>query len=176
MTACRTAGRPTTTAATTAARSGPRGAGVAPGLRAELLTRAHAEDTRQRVNSQPRRLGDTDRNYVQAVSPPPRPTSPGQPPVRRPPRRARLQLRHVDPFSALRQAALWSGVGFAVWTVAVIVLYTVLAAPGVIGTVNALFGQVATAPGHRGDALISLSGVWETTALTGGTAALLTLA
>lgn len=60
------------------------------------------------------------------------------------PRRARLQLRSVDPASALLQGALWARVGLATWMVAVAVLYTVLTALGVIGTINSLFGQLGS--------------------------------
>lgn len=115
-------------------------------------------------------------NYAKAVTLPPRPAGPGRPPMMRPARRARLQLRRVDPASALRQAAAWAAVGFAVWMVAVTVLYAVLAALGVIDTVNTLFGQVASAPGHSGGALMSLVGVWRITALVGGFVALLAVA
>lgn len=114
-------------------------------------------------------------NYARAVPAPPQAAHPARPPVARSRRRARVQLRRVDPGSALRQAAVWSGVGFAVWLVAVTVLYGVLAALGVIGTVNTLFGQVTSAPGHGGGALMSLGGVWRVTALSGGVVALLAI-
>lgn len=113
-------------------------------------------------------------NYAQEVTAQ-RPAVPGHYPVMRRPRRARLQLRRVDPASALRQAAMWSGVGFAVWMIAVTVLYAMLAALGVVGAVNTLFGQVASGPGHGGG-VISVDGVWLVTALIGGVIALLTVA
>lgn len=115
-------------------------------------------------------------NHAHELSPPPsRPTAARRPPVTRPPRRALMQVRHIDPAYALRQAAVWAGVGFAVSMVAVTLLYAALAALGVIGTVNALVGQAASAPGHSSGVLLSLSGVWQLTAFIGGFVALMAI-
>jgi hypothetical protein len=66
------------------------------------------------------------------------------------PRRARLQLRHIDTWSALKISFVLSVALFFIWMVAVGVLYGVLSALGVFGTLNDLFGQLGTASGAEG--------------------------
>ena len=58
------------------------------------------------------------------------------------PRRARLQLRHIDTWSALKISLVLSIALFFIWMVAVGILYMVLNALGVFQTLNDLFGQV----------------------------------
>lgn len=60
------------------------------------------------------------------------------------PRRARLQLRHIDTWSALKISFVLSIALFFIWMVAVAVLYGVLSALGVFDTLNELFGQLGT--------------------------------
>jgi hypothetical protein len=69
------------------------------------------------------------------------------------PRRARLQLRHIDTWSALKISLVLSIALFFIWMVAVGVLYGVLSALGVFNTLNDLFGQIGSASGaqNRGD-------------------------
>ncbi|KGH48642.1 hypothetical protein IN07_00455, partial [Modestobacter caceresii] len=64
--------------------------------------------------------------------------------VNRGPRRARLQLRHIDTWSALKISLVLSIALFFVWMVAVGILYGVLSSLGVFDTVNDLIGQLAT--------------------------------
>lgn len=64
------------------------------------------------------------------------------------PRRARLQLRHIDTWSALKISLVLSIALFFVWMVAVGVLYGVLSALGVFETLNDLFGQVGSVSGN----------------------------
>ena len=52
------------------------------------------------------------------------------------PRRARLQLRHIDPWTVLKFSCVLSIALFFVWLIVVGVLYGVLDAAGVIGKVN----------------------------------------
>jgi hypothetical protein len=66
------------------------------------------------------------------------------------PRRARLQLRHIDTWSALKISLVLSIALFFIWMVAVGVLYGVLNALGVFETVNELFGQIGSASGAEG--------------------------
>lgn len=66
---------------------------------------------------------------------------------RRGPRRARLQLRHVDTWSALKISLVVSIALFFVWMVAVGILYAVLSNLGVFDSVNDLIGQVSTSTG-----------------------------
>lgn len=68
---------------------------------------------------------------------------PGRP-AGRGPRRARLQLRHIDTWSALKISLVLSIALFFIWMVAVGVLYGVLNALGVFDTLNELFGQLGT--------------------------------
>jgi hypothetical protein len=63
------------------------------------------------------------------------------------PRRARLQLRHIDIWSAFKISFVLSIALFFIWMVAVGVLYGVLGALGVFDTLNDLFGQLGSASG-----------------------------
>ncbi|HWU05481.1 MAG TPA: DUF3566 domain-containing protein, partial [Streptomyces sp.] len=65
------------------------------------------------------------------------------------PRRARLQLRHIDTWSALKISLVLSIALFFVWMVAVGVLYGVLSGLGVFDTLNDLIGQLSTASGEE---------------------------
>jgi hypothetical protein len=65
------------------------------------------------------------------------------------PRRARLQLRHIDTWSALKISLVLSIALFFIWMVAVGVLYGVLNALGVFETLNDLFGQVGSVSGNE---------------------------
>jgi hypothetical protein len=65
------------------------------------------------------------------------------------PRRARMQLRHVDIWSAFKISLVLSIALFFIWMVAVAVLYGVLSALGVFDTLNELFGQLGTASGSE---------------------------
>ena len=65
------------------------------------------------------------------------------------PRRARLQLRHVDIWSAFKISFVLSIAMFFIWMVAVGVLYGVLSALGVFTTLNTLFGQLGSASGSE---------------------------
>ncbi|SOD95588.1 DUF3566 domain-containing protein [Blastococcus haudaquaticus] len=71
------------------------------------------------------------------------------------PRRARLQLRHIDTWSALKISLVLSIAMFFIWMVAVGILYGVLNALGVFDTLNDLFGQIGSASGDEatGDAV-----------------------
>src|SRR4051794_20809631 len=63
------------------------------------------------------------------------------------PRRARLQLRHIDTWSALKISLVLSIALFFIWMVAVGVLYGVLSGLGVFNTLNELFGQLSSSAG-----------------------------
>jgi hypothetical protein len=63
------------------------------------------------------------------------------------PRRARLQLRHIDTWSALKISLVLSIALFFIWMVAVGILYGVLNALEVFDKVNELFGQIGSASG-----------------------------
>jgi hypothetical protein len=65
------------------------------------------------------------------------------------PRRARLQLRHIDTWSALKISLVLSIAMFFIWMVAVGVLYGVLNALNVFDTLNDLFGQIGSASGSE---------------------------
>ena len=64
------------------------------------------------------------------------------------PRRARLQLRHIDIWSAFKISLVLSIALFFIWMVAVGILYGVLSALGVFDTLNDLFGQLGSATGQ----------------------------
>jgi hypothetical protein len=65
------------------------------------------------------------------------------------PRRARLQLRHIDTWSALKISLVLSIALFFIWMVAVGILYGVLSSLGVFDTLNDLFGQIGSASGSE---------------------------
>jgi len=70
----------------------------------------------------------------------------------RPPRRARLLVRHIDPWSTLKFSFVLSVAMFFVWLVAVGVLYGVLDGMGVFQQINGLYDEVS---GNSGDRLLS---------------------
>jgi hypothetical protein len=65
------------------------------------------------------------------------------------PRRARLQLRHIDTWSAFKISFVLSVALFFIWMVAIGILYGVLSGLGVFNTVNDLFGQLGSASGSK---------------------------
>ena len=75
------------------------------------------------------------------------------------PRRARLQLRHIDTFSALKISLVLSIAMFFIWMVAVGVLYGVLSGLGVFETLNDLFGQLGSASGGDGRSEVITPGI-----------------
>ncbi|MGY2001534.1 DUF3566 domain-containing protein [Blastococcus sp. SYSU DS1024] len=84
------------------------------------------------------------------------------------PRRARLQVRHIDTWSALKISLMLSIALFFIWMVAVGVLYMVLGGLGVFDAVNDLFGQIGSASGNEstGD-VVTLGVVFWGAALIG---------
>jgi len=74
---------------------------------------------------------------------------PSRPGSGRGPRRARLQLRHIDTWSALKISLVLSIALFFIWMVAIGVLYGVLNALDVFDTLNDLFGQIGSASGEE---------------------------
>jgi hypothetical protein len=75
------------------------------------------------------------------------------------PRRARLQLRHVDTWSAFKISLVLSIALFFIWMVAVGVLYMVLGGLGVFDTLNDLFGQLSSADGGEGGGAVITPGI-----------------
>jgi Transmembrane domain of unknown function (DUF3566) len=75
------------------------------------------------------------------------------------PRRARLQLRHIDTWSALKISLVLSIALFFIWMVAVGILYGVLSGLGVFNTVNDLFGQIGSASGSKSSGDVVTFGV-----------------
>lgn len=75
------------------------------------------------------------------------------------PRRARLQLRHIDTWSALKISLVLSIALFFIWMVAVGVLYGVLNGLGVFQTLNDLFGQVGSVSGNAATGDVITPGV-----------------
>ena len=71
----------------------------------------------------------------------------GAPP--RPARRARLLVRHIDPWSTLKFSLVLAVALFFVWLVAVGVLYGVLEGMGVFDKINGLYDEVSGSSGQR---------------------------
>jgi hypothetical protein len=132
------AGQPTGAPAAGQPTGGPAGAppvppatGATPGVTPETAKGAPPEDTGGGGGRGSRGRG---------------PSRPGG----RGPRRARLQLRHIDTWSALKISLVLSIAMFFIWMVAVGVLYGVLNALDVFDTLNDLFGQIGSASGEEG--------------------------
>jgi hypothetical protein len=79
---------------------------------------------------------------VPHVAPPGAPVPPapggrgGRPPRNRGPRRAQLQLRHINPWTALKFSCVLAIALFFVWLIVIAVLYLVLDGAGAIGSIN----------------------------------------
>lgn len=82
----------------------------------------------------------------------------------RPTRRARLLVRHVDPWSMLKFSFVLAVAMFFVWLVAVGVLYGVLDGMGVFEQINGLYDEIS---GDGGDSLFSPGTVLGIAALIG---------
>lgn len=101
----------------------------------------------------------------------------GRPPVRaarnRPPRQAALQLRRIDPWSALKLGLVLAVVLFFVWLVAVGVLYGVLDGIGVWDRLNGTYADLVSGEAQTGAPLISAGRVFGFAALVGAINSLL---
>src|SRR4051812_16165210 len=75
------------------------------------------------------------------------------------PRRARLQLRHIDIWSAFKISLVLSIALFFIWMVAVGILFGVLSGLGVFKTLNDLFGQLGSASGSSGGSDVITPGI-----------------
>jgi hypothetical protein len=80
------------------------------------------------------------------------------------PRRARLQLRHVDPWSTLKFSLVLSIAMFFVWMVAIGVLYGVLNGLDVFSKVNDLWADLQ---GTAGEPIVTPSLVFGGAAVIG---------
>jgi hypothetical protein len=132
------------------------GGSVAAGSVAAGAARAGApvDDATVRVAGGPARAGEgTDASPAASERATQRPAKAAADKVRtaagrgRGPRRARLQLRHIDTWSALKISLVVSIALFFVWMVAVGVLFGVLNGLGVFDTLNDLFGQLGSVSG-----------------------------
>ena len=85
----------------------------------------------------------------------------GRKPTRggRGPRRARLQLRHIDTWSAFKISFVLSVALFFIWMVAIGILYAVLSGLGVFNTLNDLFGQLGSASGSKSTGSVITPGI-----------------
>lgn len=97
----------------------------------------------------------------------PRTTGPRTP--SRGPRRAALQVKHIDPWSALKLSLVLSVALFLVWMIAVGVLYLVLDGMGVWSSINKTFTDFVTVsdPTGGGGALIGPGRVFGVAAVVG---------
>lgn len=58
------------------------------------------------------------------------------------PRRAKLQIRHIDPWSTLKLSLVLAVAFFFVWMIAVAILYGVLSTMGVFESIDSLFAEL----------------------------------
>lgn len=91
----------------------------------------------------------------------------------RPPRQAALQLRRLDPWSALKLALVLAVVLFFVWLVAVGVLYGVLDGIGVWDRLNGTYADLVSGETQTGAPLISAGRVFGFAAVIGAVNSLL---
>lgn len=83
------------------------------------------------------------------------------------PVRASMQIRRIDPWSALKVSALLSGALFFVWMIAVAFLYLVLGAMGVWAKLNSNVGDLLTSGSGGGGDLVSAGSIFGGAALVG---------
>ena len=83
------------------------------------------------------------------------------------PVRATMQIRRIDPWSALRVSLLLSVALFFVWMIAVAFLYLVLGAMGVWSKLNSNVGDLLTGTGGGGGELVSAGSVFGGALLIG---------
>lgn len=91
----------------------------------------------------------------------------------RPPRQAALQLRRIDPWSALKLALVLAVVIFFIWLVAVGVLYGVLGGMGVWERLNGTYADLVSGEAATGSPLISAGRVFGLAAVVGAINSLL---
>jgi hypothetical protein len=98
-----------------------------------------------------------------------RPSTPTPRTSGRGPRRAALQVKHIDPWSALKLSLVLSVALFLVWMIAVGVLYLVLDGMGVWSSINKTFTDFVTVsdPAGGGGALIGPGRVFGVAAVIG---------
>ena len=83
------------------------------------------------------------------------------------PLRASMQIRHIDPWSALKVSLLLSVALFFVWMIAVAFLYLVLGGMGVWSKLNSNVGDLLTATSGGGGELVSSGTIFGGAALIG---------
>lgn len=83
------------------------------------------------------------------------------------PVRASMQIRHIDPWSALKVSLLLSVALFFVWMIAVAFLYLVLGGMGVWSKLNSNVGDLLTATSGGGGELVSSATIFGGAALIG---------
>ena len=89
-------------------------------------------------------------------------------PGQRGPLRASMQIRRIDPWSALKVSLLLNAALFFVWMIAVAFLYLVLGAMGVWSKLNSNVGDLLTSgSGGGGSDLVSASSIFGGAALIG---------
>lgn len=108
------------------------------------------------------------RESTRSDAPPPsnaasKPTS-GRSNRTRGPRRARLQLRHIDPWTVLKFSCVLSIALFFVWLIVVGVLFGILDASGIIGKIN---DTVTTIQGGNAKAPVTPGIVFGAAAIIG---------
>lgn len=79
------------------------------------------------------------------------------------PRRAKLQIRHIDPWSTLKLSLVLSVAFFFVWMIAIAILYGVLSTMGVFESIDSMFAEL----GGSGDSIVTPKLVFGGAALIG---------
>ncbi|KDE99901.1 hypothetical protein Y900_013375 [Mycolicibacterium aromaticivorans JS19b1 = JCM 16368] len=175
------------TAAPDLGSGGPQQSERKPEPRAELRP-----DARPEVRPEPRAEGNRPEGYVSELPDlsgvaPPKPVAQQRKPApeqparsagqstrvqvganrARGPVRASMQIRRIDPWSALKVSLLLSVALFFVWMVAVAFLYLVLGGMGVWSKLNSNVGDLLTATSGGGGELVSSGAIFGGAALIG---------
>ncbi|WP_153504422.1 DUF3566 domain-containing protein [Cumulibacter manganitolerans] len=64
------------------------------------------------------------------------------------PRRAKLQIRHIDPWSTLKLSLVLAVAFFFVWMIAIAILYGVLSTMGVFDSIDSMFAELGGSSGN----------------------------
>ncbi len=156
-------------AGTAAPGAQPANATPAPAPDADAGSRGDATRTKEYASELPDLSGPVPRPVQPRRSTPERTESPASGPNRATagsrtqvtsraksgPVRATMQIRRVDPWSALKVSLLLSVALFFVWMIAVAFLYLVLGGMGVWSKLNSNVGDLLTSSGGSGGELVS---------------------
>lgn len=153
-------------------RPGGRGEAAGGGYGTQRLV-AGAPAGSSVVDAPPRDAGSTHQAQDESPASGSRPATVGRSRTRgagsggRGPRRARLTLRRIDPWSAMKFSLVLSVVLFIIWVVVVALLYALLAAMGVFSKLNESIVQLTGSSSAGIESVISAKTVLSSAVVVG---------